>query len=233
MSEQRDKERREPGAEHPSGDRHEGLRGGEADDLTVVVPGREPDDRTIAVPRSAGAPVEDHTVVVPHLVAEEHTVVAPMQAPANRRQLIDRSETATTFSGTPAPPVEEPPMEPSPELAALMFKKPLDPKRMVPESPFPHTEQSLPKRGVRPGMPVLYTARTEQVGAQDAERAAAITQRLGPPPAGAPLPFAQREGLVSLRRVNRRFRIATLAGFVAALAVSVTGLWWVWTVAFG
>ena len=71
------------------------------------------------------------------------------------------------------------------------------------------------------------------VVAPDAERAAAITQRLGPPPAGAPLPFAQREGLVSLRRVNRRLRIATLAGFVAALAVSVTGLWWVWTVAFG
>ncbi len=233
MSEQRDSGRHGPGAGLPGSERPEALSDDQAEDRTVVVPGREPDDRTVVVPRSSGDPIDDRTVVVPHREAEEHTAVVPGPAAPRRRPLISRTETVPTFSGTPAPPVDEPPMQPSPELAALMFKKPLDPKRTVPESPFPRTEQSLPKRGVRPGIPVLYTARTEQLGVRDAELAEAIARRLGPPPAGAPLPVAPREGLASVGRANRRFRIATLVGFGTAVAVSVAGLWWVWAAAFG
>ncbi len=223
----------------------------EDDDRTVVVPQSQDDDRTVAVPapapaptperedltvvvaREAGAAAEGRTVVVPAREAEDRTVLAPRNPAARRRTREEGADTVSTFSGTPAPPVEEPRIEPSPELAALMFKKPLDPKRTVPDSPFPRSEQALPQRGVRPGMPVLYSVRTEHTNAHDAELAEAVVRRLGAPPESAPVPVAQRDGLPSMARANRRFRAVALGGSAAALAVSVAGLWWVWSVAFG
>lgn len=175
-------------------------------------PEGEENDETVVVPAT---PVEDATVMVPTPGAEESTVVVAKP----RRPTVGL-------------PVEEPEQEIPKGLAALMFRPPLDPHRRVRESPFPQTEQALPRSGVRQGMPVVYGARPEAAGNIRAE-AAALDAQIGPPPAGSTLVPAQREGLPSVAKQNRRFRAVALGGGVAVVIVVGLGLWGVAQLAFG
>lgn len=219
------------------------------------------DDRTVVVPGGAAA-VSEETVVAPRARAGssaapdvgageggagpvEATVVAPRRGRRAARRADEAASAEASQAGAapagvgPAGADDDRTVVAagfgglSPEQQAQMFKKPLDPRRAVVESPFPQTEGALPKRGVRPGMPVLYTPRSGAAEDQDAARAEALEQRIGPPPPAHPIASAQRDGLPSTARANRRFGVAVLAGFAAALVVSALGLWGIAVLAFG
>lgn len=135
-----------------------------------------------------------------------------------------------TRSGEAGQPVHEPEIQR--DLAGLMFKSPLDPHRRAPESPFPQADHTLPKTGVRPGMPVVYGTKPEDVDVHASE-AAALDAQIGPPPADGFVVPAQREGLPSLAKQNREFRAIALGGGAAVVIVVVLGLWGVARIAFG
>lgn len=201
----------------------------ELDDETVVVPvpmpvhGHEVDhedaDKTIAVPIN----LDDHTVVVPQRRTDE-----PVQTPGeSAHETGARGEDTSGLAGDPVVIAGN---EVSPSLAKLLFKKPLDPKRRAPESPFPKSQSSLPRGGVRAGIPVVYGANSEEHASQS--KGTDFARWIGPPPMGYELPTADREALPSSALANRRFRVIALAGGAVVVAVSATGLWWVVTQLF-
>ncbi|WP_153002154.1 hypothetical protein [Leucobacter chromiiresistens] len=143
-----------------------------------------------------------------------------------------RAPSAGTASArNPAPPIEEPAsLELPPELAARMFKSPLDARYRVPEAPTPAPEHALPRRGVSPALPVITSQRTGRRAAAGIDPEA----RFGPPPESRPAPpAADRSAVRSTRRANRRFGTGALVGFAASLLIAVVGLWGVAVLAFG
>lgn len=184
------------------------------DDATVVVAA---DDATIVV---AGV---DRTIAVAHALPESGAAAAgPAAGPAAHAKR-DASRPAAATVGAPVEEREEIP----PELAKLLFKSPLDAKRRAPAAPFPVEQSSLPRGGVRGGIPVVYGARSEAF----VERSLAgdLGRSLGSPPAGYDVPVAEREALPSLARLNRRFSALAWAGAVVVPVVAGVGLWWVLT----
>ncbi len=93
-------------------------------------------------------------------------------------------------------------------------------------SPGPESVRGLP--------PVVYGARSPLSGAVPGGMDA-VQRRIGPPPSGpwSPPPAAVRPPMPSLARRFRRRRALTLAGYAAAVLVSVVGLIIVGTLAFG
>lgn len=177
---------------------------------------QEPGEDTVAAPGRARSETHDETVMVP---AAPVVPAAPEPSAAPR-----------TLSSNPAPPVDEPaPRELPPELAARMFKSPLDARYRVPEAPSPAPDHALPRRGVSPALPVLTSQRSGRRVAAGAD-----TDNFGPPPASRPAPpAADRAGVRSTARANRRFGIGAVAGFGGSLVVAVAGLWLVAVLAFG
>ena len=213
-----------------------------SDDATVAVPRKAPaEDATVVVPRPA--PAEDATVVVPRPVpADDATLVVARPEPTgdsssqhsssarlSSSESFRRSRTGgTTSSRNPAPPVEEPEhLNVSRAIASLMFKSPLDPRRRARESPFPETGASAPRQGVRPGMPVVYGARSESRFA-----VGVAASPSGPISAGQPVvPREGRASLPSTARRNRREQVITLAGGAGMLVAVAFGLWWIGSLA--
>ena len=198
------------------------------DDETVVTPrpaATDPVDETVVRPRRGVDEPVDATVATPR-VASRPAATAPPGDPA-----AHGSSTGVGPSRNPAPPVEEPaPLELPPELAARMFKSPLDARYRVPDAPSPAPDHALPRRGVSPALPVITSQRTGRRTASGTETDA----RFGPPPASRPAPpAADRAALRSTARANRRFGIGALAGFAGTLVIAVGGLWLVAVLTFG
>lgn len=224
----------------------------EGDDETVVVPQAADDlpadDATIvAVQPSLGTDdatvvVSDATVVVndPQLGAKhEHeqlselTVVVP-SAPQSRRRRRELRDQSVQRTATEAPPIAEP-TDDRTSISLARSASGLDPDRPIAPAPgmMPWEQPPSGERGVMQGLPVSYGARSEsqsmpQTGPDEVQR------RLGPAPQGYQvLVRGGREALPSLMRRDRRRRIATLAGYAAALLVCVLGLWGVASIVFG
>lgn len=193
-------------------------------DETVVTPRAAPIDETIVTPRAVPA---DETVVTPRAVPADETIVTPAPEPAT--PLVPNAPSG--MSRNPAPPIAEPaPLELPPEIAARMFKSPLDAKYRVPEAPTPAPEHALPRRGVTPALPVLTSTRSGRRAAESPD----TDSRFGAPPESRPAaPGADRSNLRSTERANRRFGRGAIAGFAASIVVAVAGLWLVATLAFG
>ncbi|GAA1327526.1 hypothetical protein ACFSWE_15335 [Leucobacter albus] len=176
----------------------------EGDELDATIAVAAVDDATIAV-----AAVDDATIAVAQPGAAHAQPAEPAAKP-----------------GVVGAPVEEPEEIP-PELAKLLFKNPLDAKRRAPAAPFAKEQSSLPRGGVRSGIPVVYGARgegfTATTDALDLERV------IGAPPAGYAVAVAERELLPSAARLNRKFSVIAWAGAVAVPIVAGVGLWWVLT----
>lgn len=172
------------------------------------------DDATIAVS------VSDETIAV---AANDKTIFARQRpTPAQHHELggTGRGVRVTTV-GAPVVEREEIP----PELAKLLFKNPLDPKRRAPESPFPREDSSLPRGGVRAGIPIAYGPRAEELVGRI--RGTDFARGLGSPPEGYALPEAVRDELPSTARFNRTFTVVAWLGVFAVPIVAGTGLWWV------
>lgn len=190
-----------------------------------------PDDATIVAarpPRSADpAQADDDGTIV---VARRPR---PEQPPRPEPTAEDSGRSTRSGTANPAPPIEEPSAGQLPaDVVARMFKSPLDEKLRIPDAPTPPEEHTLPRRGVAPGIPVLSPVRS--LGEADASRGSALSERFGPPPASVPEPpSAERDGLRSTARANRRFGLGTIIGLGAAVVVSVLGLWGVAILAFG
>lgn len=214
----------------------------EDDDSTRVVArpaSEEPldDDATHVVPRPQA--VDDATRVVRR--ASEGSPTGP-DAPGALLRPVQRElpgsgghstvtrTGSTTGSRNPAPPVEEPQVTNiSREVSALMFKSPLDPRRRVRNTNVAGAEDAAPRQGVSRGIPVVYGPRAPEalpVGLAAAP-SSPIASAVEVPPA------ADRSGLPSTARINRRERLVTLLGGAALVAVSVAGLWWIAVTAFG
>lgn len=216
----------------------------EEDDSTRVVarPAEEPED--VDATRVAPRPqvVDDATRVVQRPAPGAQDAQRESGAPDGLLRPVQRDlpgaagastvtrTGSTTGSRNPAPPVEEPQVaNVSREVAALMFKSPLDPRRRVRNTSVPGAEDAEPRQGVSRGIPVVYGPRAPEslpVGV-----AAAPT-----PPIHANVevpPAADRSGLPSTVRINRRERLVTLLGGVVLVAVSAVGLWWIAVTAFG
>ncbi|QIM19355.1 hypothetical protein G7066_13635 [Leucobacter coleopterorum] len=182
-----------------------------------------------------GMAVKDHTAVVATPPVEEQTVVVanPIVERAERAETQDATVAMLNRQhGSVAMPVDEPEVEIPADLAQLMFKQPLDPHRRVKESPFPQTEDALPRVGVRQGMPVVYGTRAE-LDEQYSDETAALDAKIGPPPPNGYVFVAQRDGLPSTERQNRKYSLLALGGGTAVLLVAVFGLWGVALLAFG
>ena len=166
--------------------------------------------------------------------AEDATIVAARPPKPDAASDVEESgRSGHRSTANPAPPVEEPPAgELPPEVLARMFKSPLDARLRVPEAPTPPPEHTLPRRGISPGIPVLSPVRG--LGEANASPGGVLSDRFGPPPASVqPPPPAQREGLRSTARANRRFGAGTIIGFAASILVAGFGLWGVAILAFG
>jgi hypothetical protein len=193
---------------------------------TAVVPGlaSAPAGEVDATAVVAARPLDDATAVVPALVEQKADQSEALPGP------LDDATRVTPQPGAAGQPVEEP--EVARGLAGVMFKPPLDPYRAVRESPFPQTEQTLPKTGVRQGIPVVYGARSESAEDFSAD-AAALDARIGPPPADGSVVPAQRAGLPSVAKQNRKYRAIALFGGAGVVLVVGVGLWSVAQLAFG
>lgn len=193
----------------------EGDGAAEVDDSTIVVATA---DSTIAVAR------DDATIAVAKpaddAIADQHRTGGAGAAAHARPAPSARPAGAV---GDPVVEREEIP----PELAKLLFKEPLDSKRRAPASPFPAEPSSLPRGGVRGGIPVVYGARGEgfvgSAGARD------LGSGLGAPPAGYEVPTAGRDALPSVARLNRTYGVVAWVGAFVVPVVAGVGLWWVLT----
>lgn len=214
---------------------------GHSDDIdhTVVAPrGAEKDgcegeapDHTVVAPRTGSSGATEAgagagTIIEADDVAEETRAVVRESASKPRRPT----------AGAQAPPVEEPKHDTAlPQHgvgAPPLFKSPLDPKRRVREAPATEFEKPEPKGGVRPGLPVVYPA--AYAGVAESEPAPSVRQqRIGPPPKSVAVVAADRTGLPSTERANRKFGRGVVLGFAGAIIVSVAGLSVIAMVAFG
>ena len=157
-------------------------------------------------------------------------VARPALDPIRRSAPSAGTRGSTTNSRNPAPPVEEPEeSHASRDLAALMFKPALDPKRRARESPFAEEAGAGPRQGVSRGIPVVYGARNELGARVGVAASPAAPSEEASPPALA----ADRSGLPSTARLNRRDRRITLAGGAALLVLASLGLWWIGSLALG
>lgn len=211
----------------------------EADDATVVRPRRELREAREAaaadVPGTGGDDVgaavddavDDATVVRPHRKAPDEVDDATIVRPRRR----DAEEHST--GGSVALPVEEP------EVSGRSFgtgsTPGLDPERRISAVPdrAPWETGPVAERGVRPGAPVVYGARSEYAGGAQ-PGADEIHRRLGDPPPATFVPVREgRSALPSVGRRTARARIGTLIGYAAVAVVAVLGLWGVAVLAFG
>lgn len=196
------------------------------DDSTIVVAHDRVPDHTVVVTdvdRTIVVPNVDRTVVVAGrggsgAEASDATIIATGRS-TSRPARPGRSRV-----GDPVEEDDDSDELPS-GLARLFYKNPLDPKRRAPESPFPRDRSSLPRGGVRSGIPVVYGTRSEEQNR--APEGTAFAAWIGPPPAGYELPVAERGALPSTARFNRRFRLMALAGGAGAAVVAALGLWWI------
>lgn len=232
-----------------------------AQDATVVVARAAPEDATVVVAKPAAqpepeAPVDDATIAValpapvskpesrpeqkPEPKPERKPQAAPAPAPdgedatvvvAMPAQPDDDSTRVVGRTGDPAPPVPEPEYS-SEDLAKLMFKPPLDPRRRVKPAPFEQPDHTLPKRGVRQGMPVIFGETGPQAGEQGSSPLD-LERRIGAVPKSTALTPAARDGLPSMAQLNRKFRLLALAGGAGVVVVVALGLWGIATLAFG
>ncbi|MBK0421660.1 hypothetical protein JD292_06190 [Leucobacter sp. CSA2] len=217
------------------------------DDATRVVQRRsaEPEDpdATRAVPRPAAQQDEDDaTRKAPRPAGSGEQSARDAAAPGGLLRPVQREfpgvggpstvtrTGATTGSRNPAPPVEEPLVtNVSRDVAALMFKSPLDPRRRVRNTSVAGAEDASPRQGVSRGIPVVYGPRAPEALPVGVAAAPA-------PPSGSEAeapPAADRTGLPSTARINRRERLVTLIGGAALVVVGVAGLWWIAVTAFG
>lgn len=168
------------------------------------------------------ADIEDATVVV---TFDDATIVVAQNDATVAVASPDRTVVVTgSRPNSGGAPVEEPEEIPA-SLARLFFKAPLDPKRRAPEAPFPKDRSSLPRGGVRSGIPVVYGTRAEELKA--APEGTDFAKWIGPPPEGRDVGAADRSTLISTERLNRKFRRIALFGGAGVTAVSAVGLWWV------
>lgn len=182
-------------------------------------------DRTIVVPHDDATVVVAHDAAASEATAGEATVLASND---ERTVAVTGSKTdESTTAGDPVANDEEIPAS----LAKLLFKSPLDPKRRAPESPFPKDQSSLPRGGVRSGIPVVYGTRSEEVA--PAPAGTDFAKWLGPPPLGYEVPHADRTAIPSTAKFNRRFRLVALLGGAAVVLLAAGGLWWVGTELLG
>lgn len=190
----------------------------------------DPDDRTVVRP-APSEPPEDATVVAPRDAAADETVVAPPRA-----EVDDATEPRTRGGGSVALPVEDPGPASPVSLSLRTASGPgLDPERRIAAIPDrkPWEEGPAPERGVRPGAPVVYGARSERLGDSGAGPDD-LHRRLGDPPAARSVPVREhRPALPSVERRARRLRRRTLLGYAAAVLVAALGLWGVAILAFG
>ena len=167
------------------------------------------DDATVVVPSV------DRTVVVPHTDRAVHTGSHGSPAATGTGGVP-----GATGSGGDAVP--EPEHELSPEMREQMFKKPLDPKRRAPKSPFPLTDSERSRGGVRPSIPVLHGPR---IGTTLPVRGGVVGPQIGPPPADSFVGEAVRDALPSVERANRRYGWVAFGGGAAVLGIVVAGTW--------
>ena len=174
-------------------------------------------DVTIAVPA-----VEDVTIAVAAVDSDATVGVSRTPSGGAHARAAGRAMRPAAVGA----PVEEPESI-SPELAKLLFKHPLDANRRAPRAPFAPDESSLPRGGVRSGIPVAYGARVEGLAAPAATLG--LEQTIGEPPAGYDVAAVERSGLTSLAGLNRRFGLIAWAGAAVVPLVVGVGLWWVIT----
>ncbi|MFC5337499.1 hypothetical protein [Leucobacter denitrificans] len=186
-----------------------------------IAPEEEFDDATVV------ATHDDATVVVTHEEFSDRTVAVSTGDARSGSEPLHKTVVASgvqTDSGVPSGPVVDG-VEIPPSLAKLLFKRPLDPKRRAPESPFPKKQSSLPRGGVRPDIPVIYGARPEELVPQN--EGTDFARWIGPPPASYALDPVDRDTLPSTARVNRRFSRIAMYGGVGVIVVTLCGLWWI------
>ena len=187
-------------------------------------PDREPDPDPDPHPGAAADPEPEADPDATRVAAR------PALDPIRRTHRPTAPRGGTTSSRNPAPPVAEPEdVQSSRELAALMFKPALDPKRRARESPFAADPATAPRQGVARGIPVVYGARSE-LGVPMGVAASPVAPDAR---AVSAVPAADREGLPSTARLNRRDRRATLVGGAALLIIAGAGLWWIGALALG
>ncbi len=186
-----------------------------------VAPEDEFDDATVV------ATPDDATVVVSHEEFSDHTIAVAAGDSRSDGEPLDETVVAggvQTDAGAPSGPVVDG-VEIPPSLAKLLFKRPLDPKRRAPDSPFPKKQSSLPRGGVRPDIPVIYGARPEELVPQN--EGTDFARWIGPPPESYPLDPIDRDALPSTAKVNRHFSRIALYGGTGVIVVTVAGLWWI------
>lgn len=198
-----------------------------ADDATIAV-ANEVDDATIAVAVDDAtiAVATDATIAVPHGASADATIAVPGGRAPTESTAGSSGDEGAAVSGTAethGPVVDG--VEIPPSLAKLLFKRPLDAKRRAPESPFPASQSSLPRGGVRPDIPVVYGARPEELEPQT--EGTDFARWIGPPPEGHPVEATNRESLPSVAKLNRQFSRIALLGGAGVLVVAVIGLWWI------
>lgn len=216
------------------------------DDATVVrpaagtMPEDEPEVDDATVVRAAPAPdpapdLDDATIVRPVPEASDETVVRTRRHAAEAGDAGDETAVRARpgVTASVALPVDDPTA--SARSIGVTTLPALDPERRITAVPgrAPWEPELEPERGVRPGAPVVYGARSEFRG-DPRLGPDLLHQRLGDAPAAAPvLVREQRAALPSMERRARRARIATLVGYGAAVLVAAGGLWLIADLAFG
>ena len=92
-------------------------------------------------------------------------------------------------------------------------------------------EGALPRPGVRPGLPLVYGAHSPAVVIPNPQEQ--LVAQLGAPPVAAEVLSAERVGLPSIERQNRRFRLLAVLGGAVVVVVVVGGLWGLARLALG
>lgn len=130
----------------------------------------------------------------------------------------DPEQAATASNSSPAPPVAEPSdARAAQDIAALMFKPPLDPVRRI--APAPGPTLARPRPGLSPKLPHVS-------GARPLPAAPAVVSEAPAPAAGLDsVPAAARAAQRSVIRHTRRFRWIALGGGAGILAVVAAGVW--------
>lgn len=203
----------------------------ELDDATVVRPAPV-DDATIVRPRRADdAPVDDATIVRPKPAAGDDGDHGA-DGEAEDRTVARSARHGVTASV--ALPVEDDDTVSGRSLSVTTVPA-LDPERRIAAVPgrAPWEAEPVPERGVRPGAPVVYGARSEH-GGDLPLGPDAVHERLGDAPPATPVHVREaRAALPSMERRAQRSRVGTLVGYGAVVLVAIAGLWVVATLAFG
>jgi len=218
----------------------EGVSG--VDDATVARPrtSREEavDDATILRPRPRDpGEADDATAVRPQPQDDELEAADPeatLMRPRRESRTAPASGSGSAgITGSVAMPVEEP--EVSGRSFGTESAPGLDPERRIAAVPdrLPWETRPAAERGVRPGAPVVYGARSEHLGTPLAG-VDEVHRQLGDPPPATFIPVREgRSTLPSMTRRAARARVGTLVGYGIVVIVAVAGLWGVAVLAFG